>query len=176
MEHKNRDDPLVDAHQRHNVGISEYALDILHINFDHQIPNTYEVELEQMESVKKSIDFELRLRKMQLTVIESDQTRVGVVSVGGIFSIALTENITDHHLRGINQKDHGLINSVVDQLQCRGSENSLFEVVLCLDLLRAKDEGLELSGEDNEGVGKERKVADEDVKDFYSTEESSNVR
>jgi len=96
--------------------------------------------------------------------------------VGGVFSITLTENIINHHLGGIDQKDHRLISSVVNQSQHRGSEDGMFEVTLHLDLLGTKDKGLELSGEDNEGIGEEGKVVDKDAKDSYSSEESLNIR
>ena len=45
-------------------------------------------------------------------------------------------------------------NSIINRSKRRGSEDGVFEVELRLDLLGPEDEGLKLSGEDDEGSGK----------------------
>ena len=44
MEGKNGEDPSVNAGTGVEIWISEHAFDIMRINFDNQIPNTYQVK------------------------------------------------------------------------------------------------------------------------------------
>ena len=45
----NSDNPTIDRHGRYDVGVVEHTLNILHIDFDNEISETYKIELESSE-------------------------------------------------------------------------------------------------------------------------------
>jgi len=72
------------------------------------------------------------------------------VPAGGVFSVALTENITDRYLRSVDREDDRFFDGIIDRSKGGGSEDGVFEVVLRSDLVGSEDEGLELSSEDDD--------------------------
>ena len=55
----NSNNPTIDRCRRYNVGVVEHALNILHIDFDNEISETYKIELESSECAIQAIEFKL---------------------------------------------------------------------------------------------------------------------
>ena len=50
------------------------------------------------------------------------------MSAGGVFSIALTENITDCYLGSVDREDDRFFDGIINWSKHGGGEDSLFEV------------------------------------------------
>jgi len=160
VKREDRNNPSVDASGGSDVGIREHTLDVPCVDLYYQIPDTDEIEFERTERAKEAIDFELGLRETGLSLVKGNRPEAGVVSAVRVFSVALTEDITDRNMGSINGKGDSFRGSIIDRAQSWGSEDGVLEIILRLDLFRTELEGLEFAREDDEWSGDEGKVSD----------------
>ena len=91
VESQDRNDPSVDTCAWYDVGIIEHSFDVLCVNIDNEVSDSYDVSSEFSECAIEAVDFEFRLREARFAVIERDGSESVIISFPLIFGITLTE-------------------------------------------------------------------------------------
>lgn len=97
--------PSVDGGGRCDVRILEHAFDVLRVDFDDEVADTDDVELEGLEGPVKTIEFELGLGESCLTVVEGDGAEPAEVANFGVSFVALRKEVANCDLRGVDCED-----------------------------------------------------------------------
>ena len=82
--------PPVDGGGRCDVRILEHAFDVLRVDFDDEVADADDVELEGLEGPVKPIEFELGLGESGFAFVHGDRPEPVVVPNRGSYRVALS--------------------------------------------------------------------------------------
>ena len=130
MEVEDVRDPTIDSGGWGNVRVAEHAFDVLCVDLDNEVAIAEEPLLEFLQGSINPVDFEFRLRKAGLAVVEGYRAETIVIAYPGVFSIALREDIAYCDIRGVDTEDDGGRRVVVEGAKCGAREGRCLEVVV----------------------------------------------
>ena len=146
VESQDRDDPSVDTCARYDIGIVEHSFDVLCVNFDNEVSDSYDVQSEFSECAVEAVDLKFRLREASFAVVECDRSKSIVVVFPSILGIALTEIESNSDIGGVDSEDNGRVGGIIDWSECGRIHDSLLEVILSVLLFRSPFERCSFSG------------------------------
>ena len=72
MKREDGDDPAIDARARRDIGVVQHPFDVARIDFDDQVANSNEIQLERAQRTVEPVDLELGLGELRLALVQRD--------------------------------------------------------------------------------------------------------